>query len=551
MTSTSACDRCAKTVKPDEDHIECMGILREKINLFWKCDECSKFMKYTRFRNTVSSLGNVISTVIGSQLTGLSELKTEMAKNNNQVAQLTHIVNAATPGTSARPNHDRPSKRRRGDTETPTKPTTGTRVIGTSDTLAVNAPSSLFWSFLVLSMALAIALGAAVEKPVKEVDTEKDLKTESSGKVHEKRGLYDFGYGSTPELQGGFKPSFGFDFSAPHQYEVKEDHHTIITKNIPVPYPVEVEKHVFVEKKVPVHIDRPVPYPVTVEKKVPYIVEKHIPFHVDRPVPYPVKVPYPVEVERKVPVYIEKKVHVDRPVPYPVHVEKKVPVYIEKKVPVYIEKKVPVPYEVKVPVVQKVEVSVPKPYPVHVPKPYPVYIEREVIKHVDRPVHVEVEKKVPVPVVQRVEVPQPYPVYIEKPVYAEKHDTHHSEGHQHLDHRNGDYIEQPIHVVEEHHQEETHHEESDQHEHEQHEHEQHEHEQHEHEQHEHEQHEQDHQEQNHQELNDYGHDQQAYAESTKKEVKSVKPAAKSSKSAEPKHQEQHHHIPTLLAKNEQ
>ncbi|XP_065089757.1 uncharacterized protein LOC135710956 [Ochlerotatus camptorhynchus] len=167
MTSTSACDRCAKTVKPDEDHIECMGfcdqvyhvrcinlnlpfvrILREKINLFWMCDECSKLMKYARFRNTVSSLGNVISTVIGSQLTGLSELKTEMAKNNNQVAQLTHIVNAATPGTSARPNHDRLSKRRRGDTETPTKPTTGTRVIGTSDTLAVNAPSSLFWVYL-------------------------------------------------------------------------------------------------------------------------------------------------------------------------------------------------------------------------------------------------------------------------------------------------------------------------------------------------------------------------------------------------------------------
>ncbi|XP_053691750.1 titin-like [Sabethes cyaneus] len=330
--------------------------------------------------------------------------------------------------------------------------------------LTPSGGSASFRLFLVLSAVLALALGAALEKPAQEAETAKETKTSESAKVQGKRGLEDFGYGSEPILEGGFKPSFGYDTDGHgasdrlfNLFGKEETHHTVI-KAIPVPY--TVEKHVVHEKKVPVPVDNPVPYPVTVERKVPVYIEKKVPVHVDRPVPYPVKVPYPVTVEKKVPVYIEKKVHVDRPVPYPVHVEKEVPVYVEKKVPVYIEKKVPVHVEVKVPVVQRVEVPVPKPYPVHVPKPYPVYIEKEVIKHVDRPVTVEVEKKVPVPVVHKVEVPKPYPVYVDKPVYIEKHESypHHQEEH-YVEHSESNYIHEEA-EERQHNEEQSHQEES-------------------------------------------------------------------------------------------
>ncbi|XP_055643125.1 titin-like [Toxorhynchites rutilus septentrionalis] len=281
--------------------------------------------------------------------------------------------------------------------------------------------------FIVLSVGLAVAIGAAIEKPQREVDVGAD----QDSKVVQKRGLSDYasGYEYHPEFLSGFKPSFAYDASwnvdnsdyLEHTlHDWKSDKHT-------------VEKHTIIEKRVPVHIDRPVPYRVEVERKVPVYIEKKVPVHVDRPVPYPVKVPYPVEVERKVPVYVEKKVHIDRPVPYRVEVEKKVPVVVEKKVHVHVDRYVPVPVEVKVPVVHKVEVEVPKPYTVQIPKPFPVYIEKEVIKHVDRPVPVEVVKKVPVPVVHKVEVPKPYVVYVENGKHHDHHEQYKSTESAHND----------------------------------------------------------------------------------------------------------------------
>lgn len=165
MADSVACDRCAKSVKPDDDVIQCMGfcnhvchvrcanlngplakVLREKSNLFWMCDECVKLMKFCRFKDVVSSLGNVISTVVGHQQNSVLELKDEIVRNNRQVAQLTNKINAATPLQTR--NLDRPSKRRRGDTVTPSKPITGTRVVTNNDTIVACPPPNLFWVYL-------------------------------------------------------------------------------------------------------------------------------------------------------------------------------------------------------------------------------------------------------------------------------------------------------------------------------------------------------------------------------------------------------------------
>lgn len=176
MTAITACDRCAKTVKRNENFIECMGFcnnvvhmkcdnlniefittIRERPNLFWMCDECTKLMKVTRFKSVVSSLGCAISTVIENQMTGISELKAEISKNNqqvaevivennNQVAQLANIVNASTPVPA--PNRERPSKRRREDTETSNAITLGTRNIASDIAVAVKPAANLFWMYL-------------------------------------------------------------------------------------------------------------------------------------------------------------------------------------------------------------------------------------------------------------------------------------------------------------------------------------------------------------------------------------------------------------------
>lgn len=174
--TASACDRCAKTVKKVEESIECMGFcnsvvhmkcdnlnipfiknIRERPNLFWMCDECTKLMKITRFKSVVSSLGCVISTVLENQQTGLSELKAEISKtnqqvtdvivqNNNQVAQLANIVNVTTTGRG--PNKERPAKRFREDTDALNVVTTGTRNIGNNSVLAVKPAPNYFWVYL-------------------------------------------------------------------------------------------------------------------------------------------------------------------------------------------------------------------------------------------------------------------------------------------------------------------------------------------------------------------------------------------------------------------
>lgn len=165
MTDSAACDRCAKTVKNSDDFIECMGfcdqvcharcanlngpfvkILREKSNLFWMCDECVKLMKFTRFKSAVASLGSVISSLMGNQINCISELKDEIVKNNKQVAQLADRVITTTPLPTR--FSDRPSKRRRGELETPNKPACGARAVSHIEPLLADPKPNLFWIYL-------------------------------------------------------------------------------------------------------------------------------------------------------------------------------------------------------------------------------------------------------------------------------------------------------------------------------------------------------------------------------------------------------------------
>ncbi|KAG8336355.1 hypothetical protein J6590_046462 [Homalodisca vitripennis] len=169
-------------------------------------------------------------------------------------------------------------------------------------------------------------------------------------KKHEKRGLFDLGYGY---------PGYAFAHSAvPAPLPVYHAHPA--PPPPPPPHPLNAVSHVHttVTKHVPVPV--PAPYPVTVEKQVPVPV----------PAPYPVHVPkpYPVVVDRPYPVPVEKPVHVpvDRPVPYPVPQPVAVPVAHPVHVPV------PQPY----PVVKHVPVPVahPVPVPVHAPHPAPAHL---------------------------------------------------------------------------------------------------------------------------------------------------------------------------------
>ncbi|XP_053687239.1 uncharacterized protein LOC128736776 [Sabethes cyaneus] len=80
------------------------------------------------------------------QMNGISELKDEIVRNNNEVAKLADKVNAATPMQI--PARDRLAKRRRGDLETPNKPTTGTRLVENPEKIVASSPPKLFRVYL-------------------------------------------------------------------------------------------------------------------------------------------------------------------------------------------------------------------------------------------------------------------------------------------------------------------------------------------------------------------------------------------------------------------
>lgn len=129
----------------------------------------------------------------------------------------------------------------------------------------------------------------------------------------EKRGVFDFGYGS-PGFDigdhGSFDfPSHGFGATSGHHGEVKA---ITITKEVkvavPQPYPVTVERKIPVPFKVPVPVPIDRPYPVHVPQPYPVPVEKPVPYPVEKPVPYPVSVPIKVPVPVEKPIFVENKV---------------------------------------------------------------------------------------------------------------------------------------------------------------------------------------------------------------------------------------------------
>lgn len=168
---TSACDRCAKTIKRTDEVITCMGFcdhvvhlrcgsidktLNDSIsdlpNLHWMCDECTKLVKIARFRKTVSSLGHTITELTKYQETANAELKSVLAKHSEQIAELSNRINVATPSlpASATSVNRRATKRRRTENDKPTvKPLIG----GTKSSVdigiaTVQPPKPMFWIYL-------------------------------------------------------------------------------------------------------------------------------------------------------------------------------------------------------------------------------------------------------------------------------------------------------------------------------------------------------------------------------------------------------------------
>jgi len=169
----NACDRCAKTVKDNDDFVGCMGfcdhvvhlrctkmnksflkIVSESSNLCWLCDECSKLMKLARFRDTMSSVGAALTSISAKQDSIHEELKLEIAKNGKQIAELAKKISVGTPTRSrssvflARPTPKRPREDESIESLI-TKPLIGgTRLTGEFSVATVPIPEDLFWVYL-------------------------------------------------------------------------------------------------------------------------------------------------------------------------------------------------------------------------------------------------------------------------------------------------------------------------------------------------------------------------------------------------------------------
>lgn len=136
----------------------------------------------------------------------------------------------------------------------------------------------IFQVFVVLSVAVALVAGAAIDSESKKI---------------EKRGLY--------ELED-HDDIVDFD-----------DHHVgkevTITKKVPV-Y-IEKKVPVYVEKKVHVPVDRPVYVPYKVPVEVPVVHKEYV----------EVPKPYAVHVAKPYPVVVKKHIYVEKPVGLSVHIK--------------------------------------------------------------------------------------------------------------------------------------------------------------------------------------------------------------------------------------
>lgn len=159
----AACDRCAKAIKRTDDIITCMGFCEHVVHLrcismektvvksvtdfpnwHWMCDECTKLMKIARFRNTVASVGQT-----RQQEAANVELKNELAKHSQQIAQLSDRINSTTPNVPASTIRRTTKRRRIDNVAQVTKPLLGgTKATVEANVVTVAPPVPLFWIYL-------------------------------------------------------------------------------------------------------------------------------------------------------------------------------------------------------------------------------------------------------------------------------------------------------------------------------------------------------------------------------------------------------------------
>lgn len=127
-------------------------IVHENPNLMWMCDECAKLMKIARFKSTVSSFGEAINAITEKQESVHAEIKKELAKQGQQIAQLSMRITPLTPILSQEPgtsSRQPPLKRRRDDGSVSNKPLVGgTKIVADANVLTVPEPIELFWVYL-------------------------------------------------------------------------------------------------------------------------------------------------------------------------------------------------------------------------------------------------------------------------------------------------------------------------------------------------------------------------------------------------------------------
>lgn len=165
---STACDRCAKAIKRNDEVITCMGFcdhivhlrcanidknfaksISDATNLYWMCDECAKLMKLVRFRNAVSSVGDAICELTKNQEVANTELKNELVKHSQQIAHLSNRINSITPSMPISAER-RAMKRRRIDNDNqPAKSFVGgTRIADSNCVASVPVPITMFWVYL-------------------------------------------------------------------------------------------------------------------------------------------------------------------------------------------------------------------------------------------------------------------------------------------------------------------------------------------------------------------------------------------------------------------
>lgn len=126
-----------------------LNILQSCPNLFWACDECVKLMNCARFRSAISSFGNTINAITEKQETANAEIRKEMAKQGQQIAQLTRRIALSNPTKqdSGHSSREPPLKRRRD--EVVSKPLVGgTKAVTDTNVLTVPEPAEMFWLYL-------------------------------------------------------------------------------------------------------------------------------------------------------------------------------------------------------------------------------------------------------------------------------------------------------------------------------------------------------------------------------------------------------------------